>query len=186
MGGIMLISNKPYSINKNTLIYFFTDVICGWQYVFTSPEFFQIIINSLSYCRNEKGLYVHGYIIMPNHVHTILSAQNNNLSDILRDYKRFTSQKISETLEFMGKQRMTRYFANIANMIGKGNAHKVWQTGSHPISTESNKFFHQKLNYMHENPVRKGYVDRPEYWIYSSARNYYLNDHSVMKVDILE
>ena len=39
---------------------------------------------------------------------------------------------------------------------------------------------------MNENPVRKGYVDRPEYWIYSSARNYYLNDHSVMKVDILE
>ena len=79
---------------------------------------------------------------MPTHVHTILSAQNNNLSDILRDYKRFTSQKISETLEFMGKQRMTRYFASIANMIGKGNAHKVWQTGSHPISIESNKFFH--------------------------------------------
>jgi REP-associated tyrosine transposase len=81
---------------------------------------------------------------------------------------------------------MTRYFSNIANMIGKENTYKIWQTGSHPISIESDKFFHQKLNYIHENPVRKGYVDKPEYWIYSSARNYYLNDHTVIKIDILE
>jgi REP element-mobilizing transposase RayT len=101
----MLTSSKPYSINQNDSLYFCTDVICGWQYVFTPPEFFQIIINSLIYCRNEKGLYVQGYVIMPNHVHTILSALNNNLSDIIRDYKRFTSKKISRTPEVINKQK---------------------------------------------------------------------------------
>lgn len=181
-----LTHSKPYSINKDVSMYFCTDVISGWQYVFTSPEFFQIIIESLSFCQREKGLNIHGYVVMPNHVHTILSAQQNDLADILRDYKRFTSRRISETLESVKSQRLRKYFAAVAHMAGKGNSSKVWQTGSHPISIDSDDFLHQKLNYIHENPVRKGYVDRPEHWIYSSARNYYLDDHSIIKIDILE
>jgi REP element-mobilizing transposase RayT len=177
---------KPWSINKDGSMYFCTDVISGWQFVFTSPELFQIIIESLSYCQCEKGLNIHGYIIMPNHIHTILSAQQNNLSDILRDYKRFTSRRISKTLESIGNHRLRKYFSVVSHMVGKGNLSKIWQTGSHPILIESEEFFYQKLNYIHENPVRKGYVDRPEHWLYSSARNYYLDDHSVIKINVIE
>jgi REP element-mobilizing transposase RayT len=177
---------KPFTINEDTQYYFCTDVIAGWQYVFTSHQYFDCIIDSFRYCQKEKGLFVHGFVVMPNHVHSILSARESNLSDILRDYKRFTSKKISSLLETDEKNKLIKYFVATARTDGKGNDYKIWQSGSHPIAINSQKFFRQKLDYIHQNPVRKGFVDCPEYWLYSSARNYILNDHSILKIDILE
>jgi REP element-mobilizing transposase RayT len=68
---------------------------------------------------------------------------------------------------------------------GRGNDFKVWQTGFHPIAIVNERFFRQKLDYLHDNPVRKGYVERAEHWQYSSARNYILDDHSVIPVECL-
>jgi REP element-mobilizing transposase RayT len=82
--------------------------------------------------------------------------------------------------------RLLHYFAKAAKNDGKGSDFKIWQEGSHPEAIESGEFFDQKLNYLHENPVRKGYVTRPEDWVYSSARNYYLNDHSIIRIDLLD
>ena len=177
---------RPYSINALSDLYFCTDTIVGWQPVFTSPDFFEIIINSWKYCQTEKGLRVHGYVIMPTHVHSILSATDHNLSDILRDFKRFTSSKISEHLEATYNERLLKYFSTSARRVARGNLFKVWQSGSHPEAITTHDFFFQKLNYMHLNPVRKGYVDLPEHWRYSSARNYLLNDHSILVVDLVE
>ena len=78
---------KPFSIKSETEYYFFTDTIVGWQCVFMSLPFFQIMIESLQYCQREKGLRIHGYVIMPNHIHTILSAEEHNLSDIILDLR---------------------------------------------------------------------------------------------------
>ena len=123
---------------------------------------------------------------MPNHVHTILSAVHKNLPDIVRDYKRFTSERISELLLQSQSERLLAYFAAAARFEKKGNEAKVWKSGSHPEAIESGRFFDQKLNCIHENPVRKGFVRNPEEWLYSSARNYYLNDHSIIKIDMLD
>jgi REP element-mobilizing transposase RayT len=179
-------STKPYTFTDAAEIYFCTDVTIGWQYVFTSIEFFSAIIDSLKYCQLHKGLRLHGYVIMPNHVHTVLSAGDGDLSGVVRDYKRFTSTKISELLQESENNRLLRYFSRAAKRAGRGNTFKIWQAGSQPEPILSHGFFLQKLNYIHENPVRKGFVSRPEHWTYSSARNYYLNDHSVIGVDMLE
>lgn len=80
---------------------------------------------------------------------------------------------------------MLALFRAAAIQEGRGNNHKVWQEGFHPIAIETGKFFQEKLNYLHENPVRKGFVERPEYWRYSSARNYLMDDHSIIQVDVL-
>ncbi|MFC1780281.1 hypothetical protein ACFLY9_01130 [Patescibacteria group bacterium] len=64
------------------------------------------------------------------------------------------------------------------------NQYQVWRSGNWPELIETVDFYQQKLNYIHENPVLKGYVEREEDWIYSSARNYYCDDHSIIKVDI--
>lgn len=177
---------KPFAITKEDEHYFCTDTIVGWQYIFTSPPFFETIIQSLKFCQSEKGLRVHGYVIMPNHLHTILSARDGNLSDILRDFKRFTSKSISQLLEETQNSKLLKYFSSAAKRIGRGNEFKIWQIGSHPEAIISHEFFSQKLNYIHENPVRKGFAEQPEHWRYSSARNYILNDHSILKVDIVE
>ncbi|MDE3056334.1 MAG: hypothetical protein KGJ59_00055 [Bacteroidota bacterium] len=90
---------KPFALTKDVEYYFRTDTIVGWQCVFVSFPFFNSIIASLKYCQNEKGLPIHGYVIMPNHIHTILSTVDGNLSGILRDFKRFTSRKVSDLLK---------------------------------------------------------------------------------------
>jgi len=177
---------KPYTIGKDSEMYFCTDTIVGWQHVFASYDSFNVIIDSLKYCQVNKGLRVHGYVIMPNHVHTILSAQNGNLQDILRDFKRFTSKTVSELLTSKSNKKLLRYFRQAALRDGKGNDFKIWQSGSHAEIVYSMPFFEQKLNYIHENPVRKGFVHQPEHWVYSSARNYILNDHSVIRVLTVE
>ncbi len=123
---------------------------------------------------------------MPNHVHTILSATDGNLSDVLRDLKRYTSRKISELPVTTNNQRLLKFFSTSAKRVGKGNTLKVWQSGSHPEAVTRREFFFQKLNYIHNNPVRKGYVLLPKHWVYSSGRNYLLTDHSILKVDLVE
>ena len=177
---------KPFSITDLAELYFCTDTIVGWQNVFASPDFFNIIVNSLKHCQKKKGLRVHGYVIMPNHIHSILSARDGNLSDILRDFKRFSSQRISEMLRTSSNERLLKFIGTAARRAGKGNTFKVWQSGSHPEAITSRHFSFQELNYIHNNPVRKGYVARPEHWLYTSARNYLLNHHSIIRIDIIE
>jgi len=177
---------KPWSFQRSPDLYFCTDVIVGWQYVFTSLEFFQTITESLKYCQAQKGLQLHAYVIMPNHLHTIISALQNNPSDIMRDFKRYTSQQISDLLAQVSNHRLLHYFSSVARREGRGNTFKIWESGSHPVLIDNGDFLDQKLQYIHDNPVRKGYVEKPEHWKYSSARNYILNDHSIIKVVILE
>lgn len=176
---------KQYSIIPSCKYYFCTDTIWGWQHVFASEQFFQVIINALKYCRKKKGLLIHGYVIMPNHIHSILSTSNGNLSAILRDYKRFTSTEISRLLDETNNSRLMNYFSTAAKELQQGNDFTIWQRGSHPIGLHSQEMFRQKLIYMHNNPVRKGYVFAPEHWKYSSAQNYILNDQSIMEIDVL-
>jgi putative transposase len=155
---------KPWSFDESDSLYFCTDVIVGWQYVFASAEFFETIIDSLEYCQENKGLRLHAYVIMPNHVHSIISASQGNLSSIIRDYKRYTSGRISDLLGEAKNKRLLNYFRSVARREERENEYK----------------------YIHNNPVVKGYVERPEHWKFSSARNYILNDHSIIKVELLE
>ena len=78
-----------------------------------------------------------------------------------------------------------RIFRRAALEEGKGNDHKFWVEGLHPILVAEEYMFREKLNYIHNNPVRKGYVDSPEHWLYSSARNYNLGDQSILEVKCL-
>lgn len=177
---------KPWSFLHSNDMYFCTDVIVGWQYVFTSPEFFELIIESLKYCQANKGLHLHAYVIMPNHLHMIISASDSNPSDTMRDFKRYTSKQISDLLVQTRSQRLLNYFSSVARRERKGNTFKIWQSGSHPLLIDSGGFLDQKLGYIHDNPVRKGYVEKPEHWKYSSARNYIMNDHSIITINLLE
>ena len=167
-------------------LYFVTTTIVEWQNVFTSVPYFEILIESLKYCIAHKGLHLHGYVIMLNHAHYILSTdEGKNLSDIMRDLNTYTSRKVTALLKEEGKSRLLQVFKEAAAFDGRGNEYKVWQEGFHPIAVETEHFAIQKLTYLHDNPVRKGYVDQPEHWRYSSARNYLLGDDSVIAVEQL-
>jgi REP element-mobilizing transposase RayT len=177
---------SKWKIIPDINLYFITTTIVDWQYVFTSDKYFQILIDSIKFCMNNKDLHLHGYVIMPNHAHYITSTDGqHSLSDIMRDMGTFTSRAITRLLEEERRGELLNIFRAAAEADNRGNIYKVWQDGFHPIALESENFFNQKLAYIHDNPVRKGYVEQSEHWKYSSARNYILNDHSIIKVELL-
>ncbi len=156
-------------------LYFVTSTIVDWYPVFTKSSYFNIIINSLEYCRQEKGLRIYAYVIMLNHLHLIVSTDDKdpkNLSNVFRDFKRFSSKEITRLLQEEGKRRALALFEKAAIQDGRKNIFKVWQGGFHPKGIYDEKFGLQKMEYIHNNPVKKGYVSKPEYWFYSTAGFY--------------
>jgi REP element-mobilizing transposase RayT len=83
-----------YKIRNKKEIHFVTFAVVEWVDVFTRKEYRDIIMESLKFCQKEKGLLLHGWCIMSNHIHLIASAKNENLSEILRDFKKFTSKQM--------------------------------------------------------------------------------------------
>jgi len=168
-------------------LYFLTLTVVEWNFTFTSLPYFELVVESLGYCQKKKELRLLGYVIMPNHLHLITSGNERYaLSDTLRDFKHFTALKIIKLLEREEKSRILELFKRAASIHAKGREHKVWMDGNHPILIESVDFFLEKLSYVHDNPVRKGYVKNPEHWVFSSARNYLLGDSSVLEVEVIE
>jgi REP element-mobilizing transposase RayT len=167
-------------------LYYVTTTIINWQQVFTDLPYFEVILDSLKFCIANKELHLHAYVIMPNHAPYILSTdKDKRFPDIMRDFNTHTSREITKLLEVDSKLQLLEVFADAARRDGRGNKYKVWQEGYHPITLGTPDFTAQKLNYLHNNPVRKGYVERPEQWRYSSARNYLLGDESLIKVELL-
>ena len=83
-----------YKIRNKKEVHFVTFAVVQWVDAFTRKEYRDIVVESLRFCQKEKGLLLHGWCIMSNHLHLIVSAKNENLSDILRDFKKFTSKLI--------------------------------------------------------------------------------------------
>ena len=97
---------------------------------------------------------------MLNHIHLI--ATSPDMAGFLRDFKRFTSVKFKSNLE-------TTEPSVLELFVDDAGKYRFWQETNAPKKIENPDFYRQKLNYIHENPVRKGYVAHPEHWIWSSA-----------------
>jgi len=164
-----------YSVNDQNDIYFVTTTVVGWIDAFTRKELAYVIIESLRYCQREKGLIIYAWCLMPSHLHMIICAEEGKkLSDIMRDFKKFTSKRIIRTLKEINESRdwLLDKFAFAAKINAKTEDYKFWQNGFHPIALYSNEFKDQKLDYIHNNPVESGLVYEPEHYQYSSAINY--------------
>ena len=173
---------RIHNENENTT-HFLTITIIEWIDIFTKPQYFQIIIDSLKYCRENKGLLLYEFVIMANHLHLIARAkEENKLSQIISDFKKHTTREILKELEKDNR----RYILNlIKNSFAKKKDYQnqIWQRENYPETITSEKFLLQKTNYAYGNPVKKGYVAKPENWLYSSARNRILNDNSIIQLD---
>lgn len=156
--------------------YFVTLTTVGWIDVFTRPQQKEMLIRSLKYCQKEKGLEVYAYCIMSNHLHMLCKAiGEKSLPEIMRDFKKFTSKEVIKNIEAEPESRrewMLRYFEDACYRLKRDQKYKVWQDGYHAEELFSHKFITQKLHYIHRNPVKDRIVDKPQEYIYSSARNY--------------
>lgn len=168
--------SDKYKIRDNDKAYFITMTVVGWIDIFTRKEQKLQLINSLKYCQKSKGLIVFAYCLMSNHLHMICKANDGfNLSDILRDFKTFTSKKIIQMIQEETESRrewLLEYFSNACKHLKRNQKYKVWQDGNQAKEIFSNKFLYEKLNYIHQNPVKDLIVEKPEDYLFSSARNY--------------
>jgi putative transposase len=180
--------SNGYQIRSQEATYFLTFQVVDWVDIFSREIYRNIILDSFKFCRSEKGLQIWAYVIMTNHVHCILSAKNGNLSDLIRDFKRFTATKILDTIQTINESRkdwMLKRFEFAARHHCRNGKYQFWTHENHPIELISHKFINEKLNYIHLNPVKAGWVDKPEDWLYSSQRNYqYLP--ALIEIDVMD
>jgi putative transposase len=166
-----------YQIKDQSAVHFLTFQVVGWIDIFTRQSYRDIVVDSFNFCILNKGLKVHAWVIMSNHVHCILQSSPARLSDTIRDLKGFTSKQIIELVENSNESRkewMLPRFAHYANSHARNENYQLWTHENHaeelsPLKPEIGKI---KLNYIHQNPVRAGIVVQPEHYLYSSALDY--------------
>lgn len=166
-----------YKIRNKEGTYFITFAVVEWVDVFTRKEYRDIVLESLRYCQKNKGLIVYAWCIMSNHVHLIISGREGNLSEILRDFKKFTSKAIITAIESNIQESrrtwMLALFKSKGSRNSRNEGYQFWRQDNHPIELYSEAFTEQKLNYVHMNPVEAGIVEKEEEYLYSSCRDYY-------------
>ncbi len=147
-----------------------TSTIVAWLPVFANPQFAEVILNSWRFLQEQREIEILACVILENHLHWI--AVGPQLGKRVGEFKSFTASSI---IKMMKEQKYTTLLQELEYFKLR---HKVdqnfqlWQEGSHPKVIESEQMMWQKLEYIHDNPVKRGYVDDPLHWRYSSARNY--------------
>ncbi len=163
-------ARSRYVITEPDKPHFLTCTVVEWLSVFSRPRVVDILLESWRYQREHAGLRLYGFVILENHLHFI--AQAERLDTCLSSFKSFTAKKIIAHLHQHREEHL------LARLHGAKLAHKtdreyqLWQEGSHAELVFSETMMREKLEYIHANPVQRGFVDRPEQWRYSSARNY--------------
>jgi putative transposase len=172
-----------YKISEVASPHFLTCTSVGWLPVFTRTKYLDIITASLTFCRQQKGLRLHAYVNLDNHLHLVASSEN--LSLVMRDFKRHTAKDILAVAREENKLWLLKQFEFLKGAQKSNSKHQVWQEGFHPQAITTEDMLRQKLDYIHYNHVKIGLVDRPEDWHYSSARDYSGQD-GVLEIDVIE
>jgi len=179
--------SEKYKFHDPEGMYFVTMTVVHWIDLFTRPDYKHIIVESLEHCQSNKGLVLHAWVLMPSHLHMIVSSRKEKLQDIMRDFKKHTSKEIVKCIEAINESRsewLLRAFAGAGKDLKRISGYKVWKDGNQPKGIETNAFLEQKLDYIHRNPVEAEIVDEPEYYWYSSARDY-AGKRGLLKVELV-
>lgn len=167
---------EAYRIKDQQALYYCTITTIDWIDIFTKKIYKDILIDSMNYCIQSKGLEVYAFVIMSNHVHFIISTNKEPISAIIRDLKKFTAKQIIEKIQTEPESRKEWLLAKMTyagNRNSNNTTYQLWQQDYHAIEIHSDHFLRQKTNYIHQNPVRAGIVEHEEDYLYSSARYFY-------------
>ena len=178
-----------YPIRNQQGLYFITCTVVEWVGLFTRPLYKDLIIDSLRYCQRHKGLELFAYCLMTNHLHLIArAAEGSSLSDIMRDFKKFTAKQVFHTLHVNQQESRRKWLEWILHSQGAFNPRnthiQLWQQPSHNVELLTELVARQKLEYIHQNPVRAGICYRAEDYVYSSA-SFYAGMEAVLEVERL-
>lgn len=177
-----------YQIKDQSALHLITLQVVYWIDIFTRSRYKDIIVENLEYCQQNKGLVIYAYVVMSNHIHLMVQSSTGNLSDTIRDFKSYTSKKILESVENDTESRkewMLFMFKRAAIKHKRNTEYQFWIHENHAENIFSDSFISQKIEYIHNNPVRAKIVQHPEEYLYSSARNYAGLEPMLRNVEIL-
>lgn len=169
--------SSKYVIRDHQAPHFINFATVEWVDALSRPVYKDIVIDSIKHCQDNKGLMLYAYVIMNNHIHLIVSAKEGyNLSDILRDMKKHTSKKLLECIIENNQESRKRWMLWLFESAGKRNSnnknYQFWQQDNRPIELSTAAMVDQRLNYIHQNPVKERIVNEPEHYVYSSVIDY--------------
>ena len=169
--------SRNYKFHNPEGMYFVSFAVTEWIDVFTRKEYRDIVLESLRYCQKEKGMEIFSWCIMTNHIHLVFrSSKGIKPENILGDFKRYTSKEIVKSIIDNPKESRKKWLLELFLRAGKKasnvNKYQFWRHDNKPIELWSNKVIEQKINYIHNNPVKEGLVFNAEDYPYSSARDY--------------
>lgn len=180
-------SGDRYLISDQNAPYFLTCTVIQWIDLFSRKDYKDIIVDSLNYCVREKSLTINGWVIMTNHIHLVGRCDPpGEMSNFLRDFKKFTSKKFIATMQSSQESRrdwLLDKFSFEAKRTKRADFYKIWKNDNHAIDLSYLDMM-EKIDYIHNNPVRAGLVEFPEHYVYSSARNY-VGEKGLVEVEVI-
>ena len=158
-----------YKFTEPDQAHFMTLTVLHWIPVFTRPETVEIVFSSLRHLMAE-GLKLHAYVVLENHIHIV--AQSKQLDRDMARLKSYTARQLLSYLQKGNVKTILDQLAFYKKAHKEDRQYQFWQEGVHPELIQSEEMMRQKIDYIHNNPVKRGYVDVAEHWRYSSARSY--------------
>ena len=161
-------------------VYFITSTVVDWIDVFTRNIYRDILLDTFRFCQEKQGLQIHAWVLMPNHFHMICSfINNNNPGIVIKNIKSFTAMELIDAIINNPQESRKKWMLDLLEKNGLSNKSnfrfQFWEHENHPVLLDNEIMLRQRLTYLHENPVRAGFVREPQDWLYSSAIDCYTN-----------
>lgn len=133
--------SEKYKVRDNSKLYFITLTVTHWVDLLIRREYRNIIVDSLRFCQEAKGLQVYAWVIMSSHLHLIVSSRKEDIVAIVRDFKTFTAKALLREIKDINESRrewMLEMFAAEAERTKRGKSYKLWKDGFHPLELSDN------------------------------------------------
>ncbi len=168
--------SRKYKFHDQEALYFVTLTVVNWIDLFIRNEYREILLDSLQYCQQRKGLEIYAWCFMTSHLHLIIGTRGEPMEHIIRDFKRHTSIELRKAIADNPQESRKEWLQWMMQRAGKRNSNNVdwqlWQQHNQPKQLLTAAMTQQKVNYIHHNPVEAGFVSEPHEYVYSSAIDY--------------
>lgn len=171
-----------YKLLPDSDTYFATCAVVNWIPLFSQTELARIVLDSMKFMHERKRLILHAYVVLENHLHLVGSSEDFSLA--MKNFKSFTARSVIDFLSQNGPNFFLEQLKFFRQKHKKDQDHQVWQEGFHPQAILNDKLLKEKIEYIHNNPVKRGYVEAPEHWRYSSAAQY-IGLTGLVPIDVL-
>jgi len=159
-----------YKIYEPTHPHFITCTVLHWIPLFTRVQSVQILLESLKYLQTTDNLKIFAYVVLENHLHLVVSS--DDIAKSIKKFKSYTAKELIALLQKHNGKTILDQLAFYKKAHKKDTTYQIWQEGVQPKRIQSEAMMIEKINYIHNNPVKRGYVDEAKHWRYSSARDY--------------